>query len=293
MRMESDMWRLTSVIDDMIVHRVDLRDADHVRTVVQQINPEAVVHLANVGVYTGISGADRDVIETNFLATVSLIDACRNQPRCSRFVNVGSSSEYGRKRQPLREGDACEPESSYAVAKCAATQYAAMVGRNHSWPIVTLRLFSPFGPFDDYRRLIPYVVAHASAGRPLRLASPFNARDFVYIDDVTDAIVAALTVDGVGPGEVVNIGSGSQSTVKDVVDHLLAIVGAGSVDVAWNNVTPRPWDTDYWQADVTRARDVLQWVPRVSMREGLAAFVDWYLRHADLYARWFGAVVEA
>jgi nucleoside-diphosphate-sugar epimerase len=114
------------------------------------------------------------------------------------------------------------------------------------------------------------------------MTSPDTARDFVYVDDVVDALVAVDRLAAVN-GQVFNLGTGVQSTLREVVAAVQAAVGGGSA-VRWGAMPPRRWDTDRWQADVTKARDVLGWTARHTLAQGVAKMAAWMAEPRDVDA---------
>jgi nucleoside-diphosphate-sugar epimerase len=139
--------------------------------------------------------------------------------------------------------------------------------------VVTFRLFSVYGPWEEPTRLMPTLIRRARAGLPLEMTSRETARDFVHVDDVLDALVDVDRFPAAS-GEVLNLGTGIQSTLADVVDAVQAAVGSRS-EVRWGGMPARHWDTDRWQADISRARDVLGWSPKLTLREGVARMAAW------------------
>jgi nucleoside-diphosphate-sugar epimerase len=114
------------------------------------------------------------------------------------------------------------------------------------------------------------------------MAAPDTARDFVYVDDVLRALIDFEQLAGFR-GEVFNLGSGVQSTLKDVVDTVLGVVG-GRSEVRWGEMPARRWDTNRWQADVSKARGILGWSPRYSLLDGVAQMAQWIERAGSPYA---------
>ena len=110
---------------------------------------------------------------------------------CARLVTAGSSSEYGTVDGPMDEAAACEPDDPYGVAKLAGGLLVRVVARQHGLESAHLRLFSVYGPGEDPRWLVPSVVRALLAGRPVQLTPGDQARDFVYVDDVAEALLAA------------------------------------------------------------------------------------------------------
>lgn len=271
LRRETIPWRLQDVLDRVTVHRVDLLDAEGVRDAVGRIAPAAVFHMATHGAYEVQSDARR-IVETNVVGSYNILEASA-AAAVAVFVNAGTSSEYGLKREPMRETERLEPNSVYAVAKAAQTHLATLMARRGPTAVVTFRLFSVYGPWEEPTRLMPTLIRRARAGLPLEMAAPETARDFVYVDDVLDAL---LDIDRLPAttGEVINLGTGVQSTLRDVVAAVQAAVGDRS-EVRWAGMPPRRWDTDRWQADVSKARTLLGWSAKHTLKQGVARMAAW------------------
>ena len=186
---------------------------------------------------------------------------------------MGSSSEYGFKPEPMRESDRLEPNSVYAVGKAAQTHLASLMGRGGPTSIVTFRLFSVYGPFEEPSRLVPTLLRRARAGLDLELADPDLAHDFVFVEDVVDALADFGPLSARG-GEVFNLGSGRQTTLRELALAVIETVGSSS-RVRFGAFPARPWDTTRWQAEVTLAREGLGWAARHDLRQGLSQTIAW------------------
>ena len=152
-----------------------------VRAAVAACRPEVIYHLATHGAYP----AQRDratILATNLLGTANLLDSL-NGCDYRALVNVGSSSEYGHKDGPMHEGERLDPRSDYGVTKAAATllcQAEAYRGK----PVVTVRIFSAYGPWEEPARLVPYVMGCCLRGETPKVTAGRQPRDFIYVDDV-------------------------------------------------------------------------------------------------------------
>lgn len=279
LRAESNTWRLAGILDRVVCCRLDLKDDEAVTRAVRTCRPEAVLHLATFGGFASQNNP-ADIIATNLLGTVNLLTACE-QAGVSCFVNTGSSSEYGHKGAPMRESDLPEPVSAYGVAKGAATLYCRAEALAKGLPVATLRLFSPYGPWDDPRRLIPYVISTLLRGNAPRLAGPEAVRDFVFIDDVVDAYLRLLE-GGFTPGAVYNVGGGEQQSIGAVVRLITDQIGNG-IEPLWGTIPHQRPEPSVWCADLSLVRQELGWQPSTSLRDGLAKTIDWCGRHLDLY----------
>jgi nucleoside-diphosphate-sugar epimerase len=277
-RSSSDIWRLVDVKKNIVEHVVDLRDADTVGRVVGKILPQVVYHCATYGGFAGQNDTTA-ILESNFLGTVNLLKACE-RVGFDYFVNTGSSSEYGIKSHPMDEGDILEPNGDYGVSKAAATLFCQSEGRDKQLPIATLRLFSPFGPWDDPKRLIPYVIKSFLRNESPQLTTPASVRDFIFIDDVLDAYTAVVKQPFFG--EVFNIGSGAQHSIGDVVTILKDLIHTGTKPV-WGTADKQRQEPALWIAKNEKAHTKMKWTPSTSLKSGLEQTAVWLKNNLNLY----------
>jgi dolichol-phosphate mannosyltransferase len=255
-----------------------------VEAVVRDTRPDRVFHLAAHGAYSWQADA-AEMARVNVAGTIALVDACA-RAGCRALVHAGTSSEYGYVRRAPTEDEAPRPNSAYAVTKLAATLYCAHAAVEGRLPATTLRIYSAYGPWEQPGRLMPTLVAHALRGGLPPLVDPSVARDFVHVDDVVEALVRAAGAGG-GAGPILNVGSGHQTTLRELV-ALVRRVFDVTGEPQWGTAAPRPWDTDVWVADATRARRELDWTPRVLLEGGLRGLGDWLESDAALAERYAG-----
>lgn len=268
----TDLWRIEGLQGNTVVHLVDLTDEARVRSLVTDLAPDWVFHLAAHGAYPHQTDI-RTMIATNLMGTVNLLEAAL-ATGFQAFVNTGSSSEYGHNSAAPGERDWLEPNSNYAVTKAAATLYCRYSAQAYDAPIRTLRLYSVYGPWEEPTRLWPRLLRHAERGSLPPLASPGTARDYVYVDDVADAYLAAAIEPGQESGAVYNIGSGVQTTLAELVDTVRSHFDL-DVKPAWSSMPGRAWDTQAWVADPSSARQNLGWAATYDVSSGLKAFSSW------------------
>lgn len=273
-RPSSDRGRLSG-LTDLVVHEVELGVPGTAATLVKDVAPEWIFHLAAHGAYSWQTDAPR-ICQANLLATIELVDAAEQEDVLA-FVHAGSSSEYGFKDHPADECELLEPNSVYAVAKAAATMYCSHRAKAGGLPAVTLRLYSVYGPLEDPRRLVFALLKHGLEGDLPPLVSPDTARDFVYVEDVCDALVRAAEKAATAAGETYNVGSGRQTTLRELVGcvrDLLAI----AVEPDWGSHPQRRWDTGIWCASTRRIAQDLEWSATTGLSEGLDRTVAWMTR---------------
>jgi nucleoside-diphosphate-sugar epimerase len=189
------------------------------------------------------------------------------------LVTTGDSFEYAPSSAPLRESDVGLPQSLHGLTKLAATLQARAIARARGRPIVTLRLFSTYGPQDNPRRLVPRIIAATRDGPPLQLSRPEIARDWVYIDDLVDLYLEAGARAGALAGQVFNAGSGRSTSLGELVELVLRLTGSTTVP-RWGTFAAPAHDDTPWIADTTRCFEAFSWRPRTSLEDGLRATIE-------------------
>ncbi|MFA6322244.1 MAG: NAD-dependent epimerase/dehydratase family protein [Candidatus Buchananbacteria bacterium] len=272
-RRNSDTWRLNSIIKNLNTHYADLTNPIDVDVAIQAINPEIIYHFAAYG--TAASQNDfQQIIKANTLGTFNLFQACKkiNFPI---FINTGSSSEYGKKNKLMQEADLLEPNTGYGIAKASQTLLAQHFGRENDLPIVTLRFFSVYGPYESPTKLMPRLITACQNHHDLTLTSPDSAHDFVFVDDVVKACISAANTSGLN-GEIINIGSGKQTSLREVVDTVKALTRADDIKENWGAIPDPTYDSKTWVADITKAKRLLDWQPNYNLVQGLAETINWF-----------------
>ena len=271
-RKKENAWRLQSIQKNTELFECDLTDEKKLDRVIQKIKPAYVLHSAAHGGYSFQTDAKR-IITSNFLGTFHLLNACMKRG-FKRFIHCGSSSEYGFKDKACDEETPLEPNSIYAVSKASATLYCQYVGRSFKTPVITFRLYSVYGPYEEPQRFIPTLIRSVFQKKSPRLVNPDTARDFIHIEDVVDAHLLAMTKT-LPCGEIFNLATGKQSTVRDVVRHIMKITGA-KFRLNWGSMAARTWDTNAWSGKNDKLRKAFGWQPRHDLKTGLRETVKWY-----------------
>lgn len=266
-------WRVEEIRSAVRAHEAELADRASVASLLERVRPDWVFHLAAHGAYASQTDV-REMVRTNVLGTLNLVEAALAHG-VQAIVHTGSSSEYGFKDHAPREDEALEPNSDYAVTKAAATLFCAERGRVDHAPVVTLRLYSVYGPYEEPTRLIPRLVTRGLEGELPPLVAPETARDYVHVDDVVEAYLGAAAAAARLPGAVFNVGTGTQTTLREVVGAARDLLSIAR-EPEWGSMPARSWDTATWVADARRIQAELGWRPRYAFRAGLAATIEWF-----------------
>lgn len=279
-RTTSNFWRLSDILSEIKDYKVDLKDKKKLEIIVKKINPDYIIHLA---IYGGRPNQadETDILESNLLGTINLVNACKNV-NYSAFINTGSSSEYGFKSKEIFETDYCNPTSMYGVTKSAATMYCNYRALIENKNIGTIRLFSPFGEYEERGRLIPDLIINSLVKKKVKLADPEAVRDFIYIEDVCDIYMKILEEPDHIKGEIFNVGYGQQHSVKFMAEQVKKLVSEDVV-LEFNSVPGRKSDTKTWVSNINKIMGKYQWQPKYSMEEGIKKSLMWYKENLKLY----------
>jgi len=272
-------WRIEAIRADVQLHEVELSDADILTNVVKRVQPDWIFHLAAYGAYSSQANLHR-MIHTNIIGTVNLVEACL-KTGFEAFVNTGSSSEYGFKSYAPSEKDFLEPNSCYAVTKASATLFCRYMALCRDVRLVTLRLYSVYGTFEEPTRLIPTLIIHGLRGELPTLVNANVARDYVYVEDVNDAYLLAASRVEQEIGSVYNIGTGRQTFMGEVVATARRKMKI-TAEPLWGSMQNRNWDTAVWVADNKAAQESLGWKPRYDFDQGFEETINWFIARPEM-----------
>ena len=278
-RNSSDFWRINDIYKELGIYKVDLLEKEKLESIVKEINPEYIIHSATYG-GRPLQKETEKIITSNFLGLMNLVEACdKIAYKC--FINTGSSSEYGPKKKKMKESNVCEPITAYGVSKVASTLYCNYVSRENK-NIGTLRLFSPFGNYEEKGRLFPDVILNALENKPIYLANPKSVRDFIYIEDVIELYLKILENPEKLKGEIYNCGYGKQHSVEYIVNKVVEITGSKS-EIKYNVQQGREFETENWTSDISKVKNKFSWEPGNSFDESIKKSVEWFQKNKNLY----------
>jgi len=254
----------------------DLRDASAVQAAVEEAAPDVVFHLAAVGV------TDPDVdpalaLEVNGGGAVRLLRSLRGRG-VRRVVLAGTCYEYGAREARGGERDGClDPLNAYAASKVAAWAFGRVYWRARGLPVVTVRPFQVYGPGQPSRTLIPAAIGAALAGEDFPMTPGEQERDFVYVDDVVEGMLAAAAAPGI-EGESLDLGTGVARPIRRVVERAWELAG-GKGRVLPGAMPYRPGEgggaiPSRIVADADRTARMTGWRARTSLDEGLRSTVE-------------------
>jgi nucleoside-diphosphate-sugar epimerase len=274
-----DNVRLSSIWHDVEIIEADLRNIDSLRQSAFRKGYDLVFHLA---AYNHVGDSFLHVNEalmSNAVATANLLEVLFDY---GRFIYTSTSEVYGYQLTvPFREDASAFPISPYAVGKYAGELYAKMKHHQTGQPIVCIRPFNTFGPYQSDRAVIPELIIKCLLNKLVETTEGIQTREFNYVDNIVDGFMAIAQADP-PPKQVINIGSNKEIAIRDLVYQIHKLSDSRS-ELRIGAVPNRP--TEIWRmcADNTRAEESLGWKPGISFEEGLSKTIDWYRRYLSVY----------
>jgi UDP-glucose 4-epimerase len=251
--------------------RADLTDTDCVVRLAREIKPQFVFHLAS-----HVMGAPDllhvlPTFHSNLQSTVNLLSALADVG-CGRMVITGSLVEP-------ENGVKTIPNSPYAAAKWAASDYARMFHALYGFPVAIARVFMVYGPAQqDETKLVPYVIRSLMRGEAPKITSGKHRIDWIFVEDVVSGLMKLALAPGVD-GNSVDLGSGSVIATKELVDKICMLMKT-DIKPAYGALADRPLEP-LRVANTGESLRLIAWAPKIELAEGLGRTIDWYRQHAS------------
>jgi nucleoside-diphosphate-sugar epimerase len=253
----------------------DLKEYFAVKRVVQEVQPDAVVHLAAVSPVAFSYDHPHEVIQTNFLGTVNLAESClREAPDFKQFLFASTSETYGNGPNPKTEDTPQNPNSPYAVSKHACEKYLMYMRDAHGFPVTILRNFNTYGRKDNTHFVVERAIVQMLQEKTISLGDPTPVRDLQYVDSHVSSFLTCLDKPE-AEGEVFNFCTGRGISIKQLAELIGEIIGFNG-EILWNTIPARPLDIRELVGDCSKARRLLGWEPKVTLEEGLRLTIDFW-----------------
>jgi UDP-glucose 4-epimerase len=254
---------------------VDLTARSNVEEAFSLFRPDYVIHLA------GSKGRGSDAAQfcnlynENVSMSINIISACRNLKNFKRLIFIGSCEEYGQASTPYIETQREKPTSAYGLSKLAVTQILAGLFHSHRFPSVVLRPTVIYGPGQGDEMFLSALIQTLLSGKNFAMTGGEQYRDFIYINDMVDAIIKTIDADESVDGEIINVGAGISVQVKEVAIMVANLIHPELVsNIKFGTVQYRPNEIMDYSVIVTRAKELLGWEPSTDMKSGAQKTIE-------------------
>lgn len=259
----------------------DVRDPHFCKELTKDI--QVVFHLAALIAIPYSYVAPDSYVDTNIKGTLNICQAAKENG-CERVIHTSTSEVYGTARYvPIDESHPLQPQSPYSASKIGADQMAMSFFLAFNLPVIIARPFNTYGPRQSARAVIPTIIGQIAAGKKqIKLGDLSPTRDFNYVLDTCRGFVALAESDQ-AVGEVVNIGSGTEISVKDTLELIKKLMGA-DVEFITDEQRIRPEKSEVFRlcCDNTKIRQLTGFKPEYSLEKGLKHTIEWFLNQDNL-----------
>mgnify|MGYP001201533324 CR=1 FL=1 len=195
--------------------------------------------------------------------------------KIKKFIQVGSSVEYGKTKSPQFENKKNKQKtfSVYGNAKILSTKYLLNLKKKLNFPAIIIRLYLVYGPNQDKNRVIPITISNAIKNKKFNCSDGLQFRDFIYVEDVINAIIKILKVRKLS-GEIINIGSGNPIMIKSIIKNICNLVGSG--EPLFGKISLRKDEIMELYPNISKATKLLRWKPKIKLISGLKKTIHYY-----------------
>jgi NAD dependent epimerase/dehydratase len=279
-------WGLIEILPSHVKEKIevimgDLRDSETIGGVMKDV--DMVLHLGALIAIPYSYIHPREVVETNIMGTLNILNAAKEY-KIKRIIHTSTSEVYGTAQYvPIDEKHPLQGQSPYSASKIGADKLAESFHRSYDLPITTLRPFNTYGPRQSARAVIPTIIIQALAQDEVVLGSLWPTRDLSYVDDVVEGFIKASESER-SIGEVINIGSGLEISINDLANKIISLIGKKvRIVLDPKRIRPPKSEVERLIADNSKAKELLDWEPKVSLDEGLRRTIDWFSKFQNRY----------
>jgi UDP-glucose 4-epimerase len=282
----ANLFNLHGIEDKVTVNICDIRDRDSMKVLVR--GKEIIFNLAaQVSHNDSIDNPFLDA-DINYVGHLNVLECVRAQNQAAVILHAGSRLQFGRIGYlPVNEAHPLCPRTPYALHKTAAENCYLYYHNIHGLKVVAFRVANPYGPRSQMQHskysMVNWFIRQAMDGQAINIfGNGEQIRDYIHVDDLADAFIRAAVTERCY-GELFNVGSGTGTTFKKMVETVVAAVGSGTVGCV-------PWPDNYinvetgdYITDRAKLTEYTGWQPEVSLTSGVAATVDYYRSHRKNY----------
>ena len=213
---------------------------------------------------------------SHYLSVKNLYDVFKNK-KIERFIQIGSSSEYGKIFGAVKENNICKPKMIYGRSKLMATNFLLKKNKLERFPLTILRFFQIYGPFQKKNRLIPFVISSSIKNKKFNCSEGSQLRDFLYVDDAVESIIKSFKRKE-SKGKIINIGNGTPVEVKKVILMINALIKKGKPK--FGKLSLRIDESKNIYPDLRVAKKILGWKNKTSLKKGLIKTIQFYKKNS-------------
>lgn len=266
----------SDVKNEINIFSGDITDRDTVRRAVK--NCDMIFHLAALIGIPYSYEAVFSYVRTNILGTLNVIETAR-ELGIGRIIHTSTSEVYGTALYvPIDENHPLQAQSPYSATKIGADKLVESFYRSFNLPVVIVRPFNVYGPRQSSRAIIPTIITQVLTGSKVCIGAIEPRRDFTFVKDTIAGFIAAAETNKKNVvGQVFNIATGREISIKDLIYLIIKLSGNKvRITISSERIRPKTSEVNRLLADLVKTETILNWRPKVSLEDGLARTIDWF-----------------
>lgn len=276
-RRSTDLWRINDILSKVDVIVSDISDRKKLEEETSNIKKlEYIYHLASNLNQDGRL-ADSTIINDNIIGTYNLLNLAYKYG--SKFIYTGSCFEYKENEIPYTEDSPLEAKNIYSASKISSTFLTQAFSKQYKVDSVVLRLFTPYGYFENIKRIIPYIIINLFNDKKITLNEKKNSRDFIFIEDLVALLKMILNMKMLN-GEIYNVGTEEQHSTEDIVSIVQDILKK-KVTVDWLG-NKSIYEYENWKSNCEKIREHLGWQAKTDFKTGVLKTCEWMRKYYRL-----------
>jgi len=251
--------------------QVDIRNYNSLKKKITS-NYDFVVNAGGYGKHPDFNRSGQGLFDSHFLGLTNLVKIL-SRKKIKKFIQIGSSAEYGKTKSPQIENSKCIPNTPYALAKFSCTNFLQNFYQINDFPSTILRFFLVYGPNQDKNRILPQVIENCLKNRKFPTTKGEQNCDFCFVDDAVNAIFKTL-VSKKSNGEIINIGSGKPTKIKQLINLVYKLIGRGKPQ--FGKLKYRKETNMNLYPNIKKAKRIIGWYPKTKLIQGLKFTIATY-----------------
>ncbi len=235
-----------------------------------KINFEYIVNAGGYGIHPKFGKQGDKLIKNHFLGLINILKVLPIK-KIKKFIQIGSSAEYGRAKSPIKENFECTPRTPYSVAKFLCSKYLMNLFFQQKFPVTIFRLFQVYGPKQDDNRIIPFLIKNCMKNKKFLTTKGEQLCDFCHIDDIVDAIFKSLC-DQKSNGDIFNIGLGKPIQIKKLINFTVKEIGKGKPIIGGLKYKEDTNKKNY--PNINKIKKKLKWKPKINIYTGIKKTIE-------------------
>jgi nucleoside-diphosphate-sugar epimerase len=253
---------------------LDLTDPSGVKNFVSTHEFSTIFHLAGYVNLTRDYSVAKQCIENNILGTLNLLEACDNT-KLKKFIYSSTEEIYGNNSLPYIETQSPFPPSPYSISKVATENLVRYYSEKNHFESIILRLATMYGPHMKSTKFLSNIIVNAINNQTILLNSGQKKRNYIFVSDVVDAFLLANKTPLLAKTITLNIGGNTSIKLKDFVSKIIKVAESSS-KIKYGVIPERPSESSEWIMDITLAKKILGWSPKINLTAGLKKTINFY-----------------